>query len=219
MTEMKEPFMTALFTVSSHHPFAVPEQYRDIFKEETLPIHKCIRYTDMAIGRFFETARRQPWYGNTVFVITCDHTNQTCHDEFRSDIGTYAAPIIIFDPSGRLPRGTVDAVAQQIDIMPTLLGIIGYDKPYMAFGNDLLRTPPADTFAVNYLNGNYQYVKNGYVIQFDGTKTKAVYRLSDRTMRHNIVATVDKALLQQMENELKAIIYQYMYRMVNDQLK
>lgn len=219
MTEMKEPFMTALFTVSSHHPFAVPEQYCDIFKEETLPIHKCIRYTDMAIGRFFETARRQPWYGNTVFVITCDHTNQTCHDEFRSDIGTYAAPIIIFDPSGRLPRGTVDAVAQQIDIMPTLLGIIGYDKPYMAFGNDLLRTPPADTFAVNYLNGNYQYVKNGYVIQFDGTKTKAVYRLSDRTMRHNIVATIDKALLQQMENELKAIIYQYMYRMVNDQLK
>ena len=68
MTEMKEPFMTAVFTVSSHHPFVVPDKYKDVYKEEELPIHKCIRYTDMAIGKFFETASRQPWYKNTIFV-------------------------------------------------------------------------------------------------------------------------------------------------------
>ncbi len=218
MSEMKEPFMTALFTVSSHHPFVVPEQYKDVYKEEQLPIHKCIRYTDMAIGRFFEAASRQPWYANTIFVLTSDHTNQSNHDEYRSDIGTFSAPILFFDPSGRLPKGMSEAVAQQIDIMPTLLGILGYDKPYLAFGIDLLQTPAEDTFAVNYLNGTYQYVKNGYVLQFDGTRTRAVYSTSDRTMRHNLAGTIDKALLQQMEKELKAVIYQYMYRMSNDQL-
>ncbi|MBQ9532800.1 MAG: sulfatase-like hydrolase/transferase [Prevotella sp.] len=216
MSEMPEPFMTALFTVSSHHPFVVPDEYKNVFKEGELPIHKCIRYTDMAIGRFFEEARKQPWYANTVFVLTSDHTNQTCHDEFRSDIGTFSAPIIIFDPSGRLPRGMSESVAQQIDIMPTLLGLSGYDKPYMAFGIDLLNTPAEETFAVNYLNGTYQYVKKGYVLQFDGNETKAVYSVDDRTMQHNLIGTV--AEQEQMERELKAIIYQYMYRMVNDQL-
>ncbi|MBQ8046594.1 MAG: LTA synthase family protein [Prevotella sp.] len=216
MSEMKEPFMTALFTVSSHHPFVVPEKYKEVYQEEELPIHKCIRYTDMAIGRFFEEAKRQSWYENTIFVLTSDHTNQTNHDEFRSDIGTFAAPILFFDPSGRLPRGMSNAMAQQIDIMPTLLGVLGYDKPYLAFGIDLLQTPTEETFAVNYLNGTYQYVKYGYVLQFDGEKTKAIYAIDDQTMRQNLLGKVP--LQEQMEQELKAIIYQYMYRMVNDQL-
>ena len=217
MSEMEEPFMTALFTVSSHHPFVIPDPYKTVFEEGPLPIHKCIRYTDMAIGHFFEEARKQPWYANTVFVLTSDHTNQTCHDEYRSDIGTFSAPVIIFDPSGRLPKGMSEAVAQQTDIMPTLLGLLGYDKPYLAFGIDLLNTPAEETFAVNYLNGTYQYVKYGYVLQFDGTETKAVYSLDDRKMQHNLVGTVD--VQAQMELELKAVIYQYMYRMVNDELK
>ena len=76
MSEMKQPFMTALFTVSSHHPFVVPDKYKDSLKEEQLPIHKCIRYTDMAIGRFFETARKQAWFKNTIFILVSDHTNQ-----------------------------------------------------------------------------------------------------------------------------------------------
>lgn len=67
MTEFREPFVTSVFTASSHHPYVVPEKYKDIYKEEgTNPIHKCIRYTDMALRKFFETARKQPWYKNTI---------------------------------------------------------------------------------------------------------------------------------------------------------
>ena len=77
MTELREPFLTAVFTASSHHPYSVPEAYRDTFPEEGIIIHKCIRYTDHALRRFFETARRQPWFKNTLFVLTSDHTNLT----------------------------------------------------------------------------------------------------------------------------------------------
>ena len=87
--QLREPFMTACFTVSSHTPYVVPEQYKGIFKEEGLPIHKCIRYTDMAIGRFFREAAKQPWYRNTIFVITSDHTNQSDHAQYQTDLGGF----------------------------------------------------------------------------------------------------------------------------------
>ena len=216
MSKMHEPFMTAVFTASSHHPFVVPEQYQKIFPEEGLEIHKCIRYTDMAIGRFFETASRQPWFNNTIFVLTSDHTNMSDHAEYQSDLGGFCSPIIIFDPSQ--PEGkTEDKIAQQIDILPTILGMLGYSKDYLAFGIDVLNTPAEDTWAVNYLNGIYQYVKYGYVLQFDGQQTKAVYRLDDRLMKNNLKGKTD--VETKMERELKAIIQQYMERMKHNRLQ
>lgn len=214
--EMKQPFMTTLFTVSSHHPFEVPSKYKNTYKEQGLPIHKCIRYTDMAIGKFFEKASKQPWFKNTIFVMTSDHTNQSDHPEYQTDLGGFCSPIIIYDPSGEVKPGMQNAIAQQIDILPTVLSILGYNKPYLSFGCDLMTTPPQQTYAINYINGIYQYVKYGYVLQFDGKKTKAIYALQDRLMKHNLLGKVPQQ--KQMEREVKAIIQQYMYRMVNDKL-
>ena len=217
MSEMKEPFMTAVFTASSHHPYAIPEQYQDQYPEEGIIIHKCIRYTDMAIGKFFEKASREPWFNNTIFVLTSDHTNLSDHAYYQTDLGGFCSPIIIYEPGNveRQPE-IQDKIAQQIDILPTLMGMLHYQKPYFAFGIDVLNTPAEDTWAVNYLNGIYQYVKQGHVLQFDGQQTKAVYALSDSLMRHNLVGKVPQQ--PQMERELKAIIQQYMDRMVNDRL-
>lgn len=217
MGELKEPFMTALFTVSSHDPFVVPDKYKNVYKEEHLPIQKCIRYTDMAIGKFFASASKQKWFKNTIFVLTSDHTNQSDHAQYKTDIGGFCSPIIIYDPSGDIMPQRVNGIAQQIDIMPTLLNYIRYPTPYLAFGDDLLGTPASETWAVNYLNGIYQYVKYGYVLQWDGKQTKAIYKLTDLLMEHNLVGKVKEQ--HQMETELKAIIYQYMYRMVKDKLK
>ena len=213
MSKMKQPFMTSVFTASSHHPFAVPEKYKKQFVEEELEIHKCIRYTDMSIGKFFYTASRQPWFKNTIFVFTSDHTNMSNHAEYQTDLGGFCSPIIIYDPSR--PEGkTVDKIAQQIDILPTILGMLNYTKPYFGFGIDVLNTPKEDTWAVNYLNGYYQYVRYGYVLQFDGTSTTAIYSLDDKLMKNNIKGKVE--IQQQMERELKAIIQQYMERMKQD---
>ena len=218
MTEMKQPFMTALFTLSSHHPFRVPDAYKDVFKEENpdMPIYKVIRYTDMALQHFFASARKQPWFGNTIFAITSDHTNMTSIDEYKTDLGGFCSPVIFYDPSGEMGSGMADAIAQQTDIMPTILGCLGYDKPYVSFGLDLLTTPAEETWAVNYLNGIYQYVKYGHVLQFDGQKTCAVYSLDDRLMRHNLIGKVSQQV--QMERELKAIVQQYMERMTENRL-
>ena len=217
MSEMKEPFMTAVFTASSHHPYVVPEKYRERFPEEGIEIHKCIRYTDMALGEFFRSASRQPWFKNTIFVLTSDHTNLSDHDYYQTDLGGFCSPIIIYEPGiTDLQPAVQDKIAQQIDILPTVLGMLHYPKPYFAFGIDVLNTPAEDTWAVNYLNGIYQYVKHGHVLQFDGQRTRAVYALTDSLMKHNLVGNCPDQ--ESMEHELKAIIQQYMARMTQDRL-
>ena len=218
MSEMKEPFMTAVFTASSHHPYVVPEKYKDVYPEEGIIIHKCIRYTDMAIRKFFERASHEPWFKNTIFVLTSDHTNLSDHAYYQTDLGGFCSPIIIYEPGNdsRMPE-IQDKIAQQIDILPTVMGMLHYPKPYFAFGIDLFNTEPEDTWAVNYLNGIYQYVKKEHVLQFDGEKTIGVYSLSDSLMQKNLNGQLPDQ--PWMEQQLKAIIQQYMSRMVEDRLQ
>ena len=217
MNEMKQPFMTAVFTASSHHPYVVPDKYKDVYPEEGIIMHKCIRYTDMAIGRFFQEASRQPWFQNTIFVLTSDHTNMSDHDYYQTDLGGFCSPIIIYEPGGSREPSVEPKIAQQIDILPTIMGMLHYPDPYFGFGIDLLNTPADSTWAVNYLNGIYQYVKHGHLLQFDGQHTRAVYSLTDSLMKHNLAGHLPQQ--PQMERELKAIIQQYMERMTQDRLQ
>ena len=215
----KQPFVASVFTASSHHPFKVPEQYAAIFKDEGgQPIHKCVRYTDMALRKFFEAASKQPWYENTVFVLVADHTNQNTHPYYKTDQGLYSIPIIFYTPNGSLETGVKQGViAQQIDVLPTLMGMLGYDMPYIAFGCDVLHTPTAQTWAFNYNNGVYQYFKGDYLLQFDGQKTKALYRFkTDPLLKQNLAGKLP--IQSQLENELKSLIQQYMHRMTTNTL-
>ena len=205
-----EPFAAAVFTATSHHPYVIPEKYMDIYKEGTLPIHKCIAYTDMSVRRFFETASRMPWYENTLFVICADHTNAVELPEYGTEAGRYKVPIMFYIPDGSLKK-MMEGTIQQIDIMPTILGILNYDLPYVAFGNDLTQTTDEDTFATVCNNGVYQLFKDGYLLQFDGENPIALYSYEkDKMLQDNLLDKVDYQSYLQL---LKSFIQQYMERM------
>ena len=74
MDRLKEPFLSTIFTLSSHHPYSIPPAIKSQFPEGPLPIHASVRYTDACLRDFFTTAARSTWYSNTVFIITADHT-------------------------------------------------------------------------------------------------------------------------------------------------
>lgn len=208
-----EPFAATVFTATSHHPFVIPERYKDKYEEGTLPIHKCIAYTDMSVRRFFETISSEPWYENTLFVLSADHTNIIEIPEYGTDAGRYRVPIMFYIPDGCLKR-KVSGIIQQIDIMPTVLGLLGYDRPYVAFGNDLTRTGADESFAVNFGNGIYQLFKDGYLLQFDGTDPIAIYDYrTDRMLEENLLGQVD--CQEDMMLMLKSVIQQYMERVVD----
>ncbi|MGN0281213.1 MAG: LTA synthase family protein [Prevotella sp.] len=214
---MKQPFMSAIFTLSSHHPFAIPDKYKSVFLDEGMyPLHKCVKYADFALRRFFETAARQPWYHNTVFVITADHaSSRTTHDEYKTELGGFRVPILFFDPSGEIPVGCRKGVAQQIDIMPTVLSLLGYDKPYISFGKNLLDENNPQ-WAFNY-NNVPQLVMDDYLLQFDGNNVVALYNYrKDRLLKRNLKN--DTAIVNQMTEYMKAVLQSINERMKNDEL-
>ncbi|MEM9023750.1 MAG: sulfatase-like hydrolase/transferase, partial [Bacteroidota bacterium] len=102
MDATETPFFTTFFSLSSHHPFTIPEEHRGKFAEGPLPILKTVRYADYSLREFFRTARTQSWYANTLFVITADHTAEPIYPHYNTAVGNYAVPLIFFTPSGAL---------------------------------------------------------------------------------------------------------------------
>lgn len=220
LNDFRQPFVATCFTATSHSPFNIPKKYKSVFPEGDFPMYKCLMYSDMSLRRFFEKAERSEWFRNTIFVIVADHTSQSSssHAEYQTDLGVFAVPILFYTPDGSLKaEKRDDVIMQQIDIMPTLLGIMGYDKPYVAFGCDVLHTPVEETYLVNYNNGLYQFAKGDLFIQFDGTEHKSTYNYrQDPLLRHNIKGNTTQE--QQMLLQLKAMIQQYMQRMNTNRL-
>lgn len=222
MSGMKQPFMTAVFTASSHTPFNLPKRYQGKFPKGEREIQECIAYTDHALRRFFDTARRKPWFRNTLFVITADHTSTQIDPFYTTTLGHYNVPIIFYAPGDRALRGyDHERVAEQIDIMPTVLSYLHYDQPYLAFGQDLLTTPPEQTHALHWVpeSNGYQFVKGPYMLAFDGREVTAAYRYrTDSLLRHNVLRAMPADTLRQMTREMQSVIQQYMQRMNNDRL-
>lgn len=220
LSTQRQPFVATVFTASSHHPYKIPAQYREVYRDEDdVPIHKCVRYTDMALRRFFERVSREPWYRNTLFVLVADHTNLTSHPEYETDLGLYSVPILFFTPDGSLPAGVNGEVtAQQIDILPTLLHLLGHRGEAVVFGKDLLTVSAGNDWAVSYNNGIYQLVKGDWLLMWDGEHSRAMYRFKeDPLLQHNLLSA-RPAEREAMEAQVKALIYQYMWRMNNNRL-
>ena len=219
MSTMTEPFMTAVFTASSHHPFKVPKQYQDSFPKGTLPIHQTIGYTDHALRRFFETVRRQPWYEHTLFVITADHTNELETPEYTNAKGLYEVPIAFYHANSPDLHGVREEVVSQTDIMPSVLMYVDYDEPFVAFGEDALTTIKNHSYAVCYNAPLFQIFSDSLLVQFDGEQVVAVYDYREDPCLHtNIVHTIGPERIAPMVDYLKAYIQQYIHRMVKDEL-
>lgn len=134
--QTKEPFFSTVFNLSSHNPYVLPKQHDAKFEEGIAPISRCIEYADYSIQKYFETARTMPWYRNTIFVFAADHAIIPWHKSYATYNNSFAIPLFFFTPDQSL-KGSSDRIAQQADIMPTLLNHLNLPTTYRAIGNDL----------------------------------------------------------------------------------
>lgn len=216
MNQMKQPFMTAIFTASSHHPFRVPKQYEGVFPRGTQPIHQCVGYTDYSLREFFAYAKQQDWYENTLFVLTADHTNQVSLPEYATAKGIFEVPIAFYSPRWNQGNLQIQGAVSQTDIMPSVLAYLGYNKPFFAFGEDILTQEKKHPYAVCYNHPVYQLLSDSLLLQFDGKEVCAVYNhQNDPMLQYNIA---EQTNTQEMETFLRAYIQQYIYRLTTNQL-
>lgn len=217
MNEFKEPFLSAVFTLSSHDPFKIPKQYEGKFPEGEGPILRSIGYTDYSMRRFFEKASKMPWYKNTLFVITADHASTPFASTYKTMAGSFSIPIFFFQPGDR-DLVTVDSsLIQQVDIMPSVLGYLGYDEPYFGFGNNVF-DPSEERFVVNFRDGVYQYFEGDYLVQYDGDAIVAVYLYkTDLLLLDNLIGQYEDVEVKATK-QIQAFIQQYNNRMIDNRL-
>ncbi|MEK6628131.1 MAG: sulfatase-like hydrolase/transferase [Bdellovibrionota bacterium] len=157
ISEFPSPFFSSIFTLSSHQPYSLPEQYTDKFKDERAPVLKSIQYTDFSLEQFMKCAEKAPWYNNTVFIFTADHTGPFL-DAKASFESRYQIPLVLFSPQ-KESLGNIDTnqYAQHIDLLPTILDILNIDyknKNYLS--RSLLRSGPK--VIALYADRHYQLI-------------------------------------------------------------
>ncbi len=180
-----KPFFLQLMTTSNHRPYTYPDGRIDIASGSGR--EGAVKYTDHAIGKFLEQARSKPWFADTIFVFVADHTAGSAGYE-DLPVANYHIPLFIYAPD-LIKAREVTTLASQIDLAPTLLGLLGIDYESTFFGRNLLLDAQRPGRAVI---GNYQHLG-----LFDG---KDLAILSPRrTMRRH-----DDALGESRESRVGA---------------
>ncbi|WP_085693896.1 MULTISPECIES: LTA synthase family protein [unclassified Pseudomonas] len=146
-----QPFLLQLMTTSNHRPYTYPDNRIDIKSGNGRD--GAVKYTDYAIGQFLEQARQKPWFDDTIFIFVADHTAGSAGKE-DLPINNYQIPLFIYAP--KLIQAREDAqLASQIDLAPTLLGLLNLDYQSTFFGRNLLQDNPLPPRVVV---GNYQHL-------------------------------------------------------------
>lgn len=219
-TGKKQPFMSTVFTASSHHPFKIPEKYKGKFRKGKIVMHEPIEYMDYAVKKYFETAKKQPWYSNTIFVFTGDHTNEMYYPEYEKAMNRFAVPLILYSPNPAYHlKGVNQELAQQIDIYPTLADLIGYHKKIRSWGRSLVSEKQYQPVIANSDGTVEQFIIGNYIYRFDGKEIVGVFDKNDLGLEKNLMSQLKgNAEVARGEKTAKAWYQDYMDRVINRKL-
>ena len=142
----KKPFFSLVLTTSNHRPYTYPEGKIDI--PSGTGRDGAVKYTDFAIKQLIDDAKKKPWFDNTIFVIVADHCAGSA-GKTHIPLNKYHIPLIIHAPKILKPT-VINNLSSQIDIAPTLLGILGvlYDSKFL--GRDIINSPANRAFVSTY---------------------------------------------------------------------
>ena len=220
MTQMKAPFFSTIFTISSHAPYAIPERYQDQFTGGPSKMHDAVMYADYALSQFFNKAQQQDWYANTLFILTADHTPASNREEYLTDYGIVNIPLLLYHPNDTTFSGINDRIVSQIDIAPTILDLVGYEKPFFSFGNSIFGNDAAFTaynLADKYVFiGSYQH--KDYTLSFQNNHAVSLYAFEDRYEKENLIGQLPEVQAY-LEKKLKAFIQSYNSALLNNEMK
>lgn len=211
ITEFSPPFFISIFTLSSHHPFHVPEKYQSILPKGNLPIQQSIAYTDMSLQKFFLEIKKSSWYKNTLFIITADHTGISEDPYYSSIAGRYQIPIIIFNPSDS-SYNIQQHIIQQIDILPTTLCLLKYPHHFFSFGNNYFDTQ--QHHAVFYESGYYYLADDSLLYSFKNFHMEKCWKYKNQLKEEPSDNTIKKL----KEEQIKRIIQGYNNTLIHNSI-
>jgi phosphoglycerol transferase MdoB-like AlkP superfamily enzyme len=171
----ERPFFSLVFTSSNHTPFEFPDGRIELHEQPRATVNNAVKYADFALGDFFRKARKSNYWGDTLFLVVADHNSRVR--------GANLVPLEYFHIPGLILGGTVAprhyaGIASQIDLLPTLLGLMGNVTEHPATGRDLFR-PDIENIpgrAIMQYNSTQAYLQGDRVVIMEMDKAPALYR-------------------------------------------
>ncbi len=185
LTEFPEPFISGFFSLSSHHPYKIPEKYAEQFPAGPIDILKSIAYADFSLKKFFEEAEKQAWYQNTLFVVTADHTQKNYLPAYDNEVSKWKVPILFFHPQFPWPKVDTDQIVQHIDILPSILDFLDIKpKEEVLLGRSVFI--PGERTATTFVEGRYMLIAKDYFIDWNAGGDFRLYASSDPEQRQEV---------------------------------
>jgi phosphoglycerol transferase MdoB-like AlkP superfamily enzyme len=183
LSSFPQPFVSAVFTISSHQPYSLPDKYKTRFPKGGLDIYQSIGYTDYSLRKFFESAKKEKWYNNTLFVITADHTQMHDKKKYSNTRGDYNVPLIFFHPQEKLKADT-SLIADHIDILPSILDYLQVPNSAPSLlGQSVFGKKAEHAYAVSFSNHMYRIFLQKYYIEGNVAKGFVVKSYNDQQLR------------------------------------
>ena len=208
------PFHTAFFSISSHHPYTIPSDYKNKIPKGLTPAQQGMAYADASLGSFFDLAKKQKWYDETIFIITSDHSGPATTAYTSNRLGAYHIPLVFINPqstNGKIHPET----AQQTDILPSVLHLLNYTGKYSSLGRNLFKN--SEGWSINYSNQTWELITDTCILQFDGTNTTHYYLRSDSLLTTDLINTTFP-LKDTSSQLLRALLQQYHYGLIHNQI-
>ncbi len=207
---MHKPCFNAVFTLSSHHPYAVPQQYEKELPFHPKTIHRAIAYTDLSLKHFFEYASKKSWFKETVFVITGDHTSHGLLEYFYCPSGRYEIPFLIYS-EGIVPQKIKKSVSQ-CDIMPTLSAAMGNQIHYAGLGRNGF-DKNYEGYSMHYDKGLYYMIQYPYAMGMNENGEVKVFQKQIRNYPKPTKMVHNGQIYNQMKETLMSYLTVYTERL------
>lgn len=215
ISRLQKPSCSVIFSLSSHDPFKVPENRKNLFEDfvNENELELAVRYSDFSLREFFKFAATQNWYYNTLFIITADHTLFNTRKNF---ISSFHIPCLLFSPSINL-SGRSDKIASQVDILPTIIDLLDLNVTHSSGGKSFF--DESKGFAVFYWGVHYVFLQDGYCLLNNLEGPPVMYKPEeDRNLEHNIILTepiragyFNKRLLAYLQTITASVVYDKVY--------
>ncbi|MBP8033827.1 MAG: LTA synthase family protein [Bacteroidia bacterium] len=215
---LPQPFCASLLTLSLHHPFPVPEPYKTLLDSIKDPVKKSIKYTDISLQLFFSKIKNEDWFKNSIIAICADHTSGGFGQYEGNPINEFAIPISFLAPGDTSFNKVQNQSISQIDMYPTVLEYIGYNKPFISLGSSAIqRQYPTVQYGGN---GMYLIFDYPYQLEIDNHTQKVTkfFKFNeDRTVTPLIIDASNSQKAAAMIDYLKAYIQVFTYRINKNQ--
>ena len=208
LDQQRKPFLSSVFTITSHEPYVIPKDYEGKFDKGYLPMHQCVGYTDYALRKFFEASKNSDWFENTIFIFTADHSNQTHFPFYEKTVNRFANPLMIFKSNSEL-KGVDMKLASHLDIFPTVADLIDYPKPFKCWGRSLVSNQNHEPFVINYFSGGSYFMMNENLIcVHNGDNAIGFYDVKDKNMENNLIRNKTQEMID-LENKCSMFLEDY----------